>query len=113
MLTPTKLTEQIVLEQLICTSETGVFFFNSDTSKLELDFLLQEGSSLVPLEVNAEENLRSKFLRQFHVDYPNSKLVHVELQRARLDDKHPAFRRIQSIISLHNQHTRTINKQSQ
>lgn len=72
-------TEQYVLEQLICTSDTQVFFFNSDSSKLELDFLLQEGLLLVPIEVKAEENLRSKSLRQFKIDYPNSKPIRLSM----------------------------------
>ena len=72
-------TEQYVLEQLICASDTGIFFFNSDSTKLELDFLLQEGALLVPIEVKAEENLRSKSLRQFKIDYPESKPIRLSM----------------------------------
>ena len=79
-------TEQYVLEQLICSSETGVFFFNSDTSKLELDFLLQQSSCLVPVEVKAEENLRSKSLRQFHENYPDSKPIRISMSGYREQD---------------------------
>ena len=79
-------TEQYVLEQLVCTSETGIFFFNSDTTKLELDFLIQEGNTLVPIEVKAEENLRSKSLRQFHDDYPNSKPIRLSMSGYREQD---------------------------
>ena len=79
-------TEQYVLEQLVCTCDTGIFFFNSDTTKLELDFLIQEGNTLVPIEVKAEENLRSKSLRQFHEDYPNSKPVRLSMSGYREQD---------------------------
>lgn len=79
-------TEQYVLEQLICSSEAAVFFFNSDTSKLELDFLLQQGSCLVPVEVKAEENLRSKSLRQFHENYPDSKPIRISMSAYREQD---------------------------
>lgn len=78
--------EQYVLEQLICTSDTGVFFFNSDSTKLELDFLIQEGNLLVPIEVKAEENLRSKSLRQFHEDYPASKPIRLSMSGYREQD---------------------------
>ena len=78
--------EQYVLEQLICTSDTGVFFFNSDSTKLELDFLIQEGNLLVPIEVKAEENLRSKSLRQFYEDYPASKPIRLSMSGYREQD---------------------------
>lgn len=78
--------EQYVLEQLICTSDTGVFFFNSDSTKLELDFLIQEENLLVPIEVKAEENLRSKSLRQFHEDYPASKPIRLSMSGYREQD---------------------------
>lgn len=32
---------------------------------MELDFIVQAGSRLLPVEVKAEENVRSKSLRQF------------------------------------------------
>ena len=65
-------TEQYVFEQLICKAKTGVFYYDSEKSKLELDFLMQGSNFLVPIEVKAEENLRSKSLRQFRIDYPSS-----------------------------------------
>lgn len=72
-------TEQYVLEQLVCLKHKDVFFFNSGTSKLELDFLIQNETCLVPIEVKAEENLRAKSLRQFHLDYPESKPVRLSM----------------------------------
>ncbi len=65
-------TEQYVLEQLICSMDTGIFYFDSEKTKLELDFLIQREATLVPIEVKAEENLRSKSLSQFHKDHPDS-----------------------------------------
>ena len=72
-------TEQFVLEQLICKYGNNVFYFDSDTSKLELDFLIQKDNTLVPIEVKAEENLRSKSLRQFHMDFPDSKPIRLSM----------------------------------
>ena len=66
-------TEQYVFEQLICSAKTGIFYFDSESSKLELDFLMQGDSFLAPIEVKAEENLRSKSLRQFVNNYPPAK----------------------------------------
>ena len=72
-------TEQYVFEQLICYANTGVFYYDSESSKLELDFLMQGGNRLVPIEVKAEENLKSKSLRQFHEDNPDSMPLRVSM----------------------------------
>ena len=72
-------TEQFVLEQLICKYGKNVYYYDSEKSKLELDFLIQKDNYLVPIEVKAEENLRSKSLRQFHMDYPNSKPIRLSM----------------------------------
>ena len=51
----------------ISTKERRLFDckFSSDTSKGELDFLLQKEICIIPVEVKAEENLQSKSLRSF------------------------------------------------
>ena len=72
-------TEQYVFEQLICYAKTGVFYYDSESSKLELDFLMQGGNRLVPIEVKAEENLKSKSLKQFHENNPNSMPLRVSM----------------------------------
>lgn len=72
-------TEQYVMEQLKCYAGTGIYYYDSDTSKLELDFLIQSGNSLVPIEVKAEENLRSKSLSQFFSDHPDAKPIRVSM----------------------------------
>lgn len=59
------LTEQYVLQQLKTIRELGVFYWSADNSQGELDFLLQHGMEIIPVEVKAEENLQSKSLRFF------------------------------------------------
>ena len=59
------LTEQYVLQQLKTIRELGVFYWSADNSQGELDFLLQHGMEIIPVEVKAEENLQSKSLRSF------------------------------------------------
>ena len=79
-------TEQYICEQLICSAETGIFYYDSDSSKLELDFLLQEGKYLIPIEVKAEENLRSKSLRQFYADHPDAKPIRLSMSAYKKQD---------------------------
>lgn len=54
-------TENFVMSQLIATRTTSVFYYSND-SKLEIDFLIQQNSDIIPIEAKAEENLRSKSL---------------------------------------------------
>ena len=79
-------TEQYVFGQLVCRAKTGIFYYDSETSKLELDFLMQGESCLVPIEVKAEENLRSKSLRQFHETYPVSRPIRLSMSDYRVQD---------------------------
>lgn len=79
-------TEQYVFEQLRCIIDTGIFYYDSENTKLELDFLIQIDSSLVPIEVKAEENLKSKSLKQFFINYPESKPVRVSMSDYRKQD---------------------------
>ena len=72
-------TEQYVMEQLKCYVENGIYYYDSDTSKLELDFLIQSENVMIPIEVKAEENLRSKSLSQFYADHPASKPVRISM----------------------------------
>lgn len=57
-------TENFVMSQLVATRDTSVFYYSND-AKLEIDFLIQYDSDIVPIEAKAEENLRSKSLSTF------------------------------------------------
>ena len=59
------LTEQYVLQQLLGKSSLSVYYWSSENSRGELDFLLQDEEKIVPVEVKAEENLQSKSLKTF------------------------------------------------
>ena len=59
------LTEQYVLQQLEAIKELSIYYWSSDNSRGEIDFLLQYGTDIIPVEVKAEENLQSKSLRAF------------------------------------------------
>ncbi len=54
-----------LLLQLKSVKGLNIYYWSSDTSKGELDFLLQKEIRIIPVEVKAEENLQSKSLRSF------------------------------------------------
>ena len=57
--------ENFVLQQLRAVCESSVFYFSKDNSTMEVDFLYQTHDRVVPVEVKAEENVRSKSLSAF------------------------------------------------
>lgn len=62
-------TENYVMSQLVASHNTSVFYYSND-AKLELDFLIQYKTDIIPIEAKAEENLRSKSLYTFVNSHP-------------------------------------------
>lgn len=58
-------TENFVLQQMKATLESSVFYFSKDNSTIEVDFLYQTLDRVVPVEVKAEENVKSKSFSTF------------------------------------------------
>ena len=68
-------TENYVLTQIITVPHTVTGYYSKDNSTMELDFVVQAGEELLPIEVKAEDNVKSKSLRQFiTIDYADSNL---------------------------------------
>ena len=57
--------ENFVLCELLSLPHTFVYYYCNEKSTLEVDFVVQHEANVVPIEVKAEENLRSKSLRRF------------------------------------------------
>jgi predicted AAA+ superfamily ATPase len=66
------LTEQYVLQQLKTVPDLGVYYWTNERNTSEIDFLLDTGEAVVPLEVKAETNLQSKSLKAFAEKYKPS-----------------------------------------
>lgn len=58
-------TENFVCTHLVASIEQSVFYYSKENSPLEIDFMIQHGSNIVPIEVKSEENLKSKSLSAF------------------------------------------------
>ena len=59
------LTEQYVCQELIASCGFTPFYWSAENSTGEIDFLVQDGRKIYPIEVKAEENLKAKSLRAF------------------------------------------------
>jgi predicted AAA+ superfamily ATPase len=78
-------TENYVMSQLAATLPTSVFYYSND-AKLEIDFLIQHGCAIVPIEAKAEENLKSKSLSVFVKGHPEMHGVRFSMSDYREQD---------------------------
>lgn len=58
-------TENYVLCQLKTLPGIATYYYSREDSRLELDFIVQHQGRIIPVEVKAEENLKSKSLKAF------------------------------------------------
>lgn len=59
------LTEQYVLQQLKTVKGLNVYYWTADRGTAEVDFVIDTGSDVIPIEVKAEQNLQAKSLKVY------------------------------------------------
>ena len=59
------LTEQYVCQQLKTIEDINVYYYTNDRGSCEVDFVIDTGEKIIPLEVKAEVNLRAKSLKTY------------------------------------------------
>lgn len=59
------LTEQYVLQQLKTVKGLNLYYWTAERGAAEVDFLIDNGSDVIPLEVKAEVNLHAKSLKTY------------------------------------------------
>lgn len=74
------LTEQYVLQQLVTHSEWSMYYYTNDNGSCVVDFLVDTGETVVPVEVKAEVNLRAKSLRMYVEKYSPVMAVRTSMQ---------------------------------
>ncbi len=58
-------TENYVLQQLKTINDMPVYYYSKENSTLEIDFIVQTATTVHPVEVKAEENVKAKSLSTF------------------------------------------------
>lgn len=71
------LAEQYVLQELKTLTEKPTAYWTNDRGTAEVDFLMQNEMSIVPIEVKAGINLRAKSLKTYMEKYAPAKAVRV------------------------------------
>ena len=80
------LTEQYVLQQLISDTDYTPYYYASDKATYKMDFMIQKGKNVVPVEVKAEENLRAKSLKVYCQKYEPEYAVRVSMSDYREEE---------------------------
>ena len=59
------LTEQYVCQQLKTINDLNVYYYTNDRGSCEVDFIIDNGEQIVPVEVKTEVNLKAKSLKTY------------------------------------------------
>lgn len=63
------LTEQYVCQQMKTIDDLGIYYYTNDRGSCEIDFVIDTGEQIIPIEVKAEVNLKAKSLRVYKDKY--------------------------------------------
>ena len=80
------LTEQYVLQQLKTLKGVATCYWTNDRGNAEVDFLIDTGSKVIPIEVKAEVNLKAKSLRTFCEKYHPRTAIRTSMTDYRQED---------------------------
>lgn len=80
------LAEQYVLQELIAEDHLNPMYYSAENSRMEIDFIVQKGDEVIPIEVKAEENLRAKSLRSYCEKYKPKTAVRFSMSDYREHD---------------------------
>ena len=58
-----------MLQQLVTIENLNIYYYTNDRGSCEIDFLLDNGESIIPVEVKAEVNLKAKSLKIYKEKY--------------------------------------------
>ena len=75
------LTEQFVMQELICQEDFEVYYWDPDTGHSQLDFIIQYEDRIIPLEAKAEHSLKAKSLKVFAQKYHPQRVYRTSLAK--------------------------------
>lgn len=80
------LTEQYVLQQLVADTHYTPYYFGTDSNTFEMDFTIQKGRNVVPIEVKAETNQQAKSLKVYCQKYHPEYAVRISMNNYREEE---------------------------
>lgn len=80
------LTEQYVLQQLKCSNDIALYYYTNERNSCEIDFLIDNGEEVIPVEVKAEKNLSAKSLKTYREKYKPEHSIRISMADYQRED---------------------------
>lgn len=80
------LTEQYVLQQLKTFKKFDIKYWTAERGTAEVDFVIDTGNDVIPIEVKAEVNLQAKSLKIYHEKFQPNLSIRTAMTDYKLDD---------------------------
>ncbi len=80
------LTEQYVFQQLKCLKDIETYYWSNDKGNSEIDFIIDNGYTVAPIEVKAETNLKAKSLKTYKEMFSPSISVRTSMNDYKKED---------------------------
>jgi hypothetical protein len=81
------LTEQFVLQQLITLTGIDAYYWSAESGTAEVDFIIDNGSEIIPLEVKAAENLQAKSLKVYREKFNPKRSIRSSMADYKKEDR--------------------------
>jgi predicted AAA+ superfamily ATPase len=81
------LTEQYVLQQLKAQKGLQAYYWSNERGGAEIDFVVDTGSAVIPIEVKAEMNLQAKSLKAYQARFHPNLSVRLSMADYRREEK--------------------------
>lgn len=81
------LTEQYVLQQLKTLKGLDTYYWTNDRGGAEIDFVVDNGSAVIPIEVKAETNLKAKSLKRYQEKFQPKLSVRTSMADYKREDR--------------------------
>lgn len=80
------LTEQFVLQQLMTMKNVTTYYYTNERNSAEVDFVIDNGNCIIPIEVKAEINLKAKSLKMYNEKFKPSVSVRTSMADFKVED---------------------------
>ena len=68
-------TEQYVLQQILSSGISDIYYYSADDSRMEMDFLMQREGALQPVEVKGGTSIKSTSLHNYLMEHPGIQAI--------------------------------------
>lgn len=79
------LTEQFIAQELAC-SRNNLYYYSNEKSTAEIDFVIQKEDVIIPIEVKAQENLKSRSLKMYCQKYSPKAALRSSMSKYRKEE---------------------------